>query len=131
MPPAQAPPAQHPNPQALNGSVESPALGSRTQSRARTAGLLALLSGLAVLLNALPVPLFYGIHVMLGSVPAIFALLLWPRWWGVAIGVLASLQTWSLWGHPWAVVIFTLEVLWLWLWLRRGGQHGMDAATAR
>lgn len=121
MPPAQAPPAQHPNPQALNGSVESPALGSRTQSRARTAGLLALLSGLAVLLNALPVPLFYGIHVMLGSVPAIFALLLWPRWWGVAIGVLASLQTWSLWGHPWAVVIFTLEVLWLWLWLRRGG----------
>jgi hypothetical protein len=78
-----------------------------------------LLSGLAVLLNALPVPLFYGIHVMLGSVPAVFALLLWPRWWGVAIGVLASLQTWPLWGHPWAVVIFGLEVLWLWLWLRR------------
>lgn len=80
---------------------------------------LALLSGLAVLLNGLPVPLFYGIHVMLGSVPAIYALLLWPRWWGVAIGVLASLRTWPLWGHPWAVVIFTLELVWLWLWLRR------------
>jgi diguanylate cyclase (GGDEF)-like protein len=72
-----------------------------------------------VLLNALPIPLFFGIHVLLGSVPAIFALLLWPRWWGVAIGLLASLQTWPLWGHPWAVVIFTLELVWLWLGLRR------------
>jgi hypothetical protein len=100
--------------------VPGPELAShRTHSRTRTAGLLALLSGLAVLLNALPVPLFYGIHVMLGSVPAVFALLLWPRWWGVAIAILASLQTWPLWGHPWAVVIFGLEVLWLWLWLRR------------
>jgi len=88
-------------------------------SRGRTLGQLALLSGLAVLLNALPIPLFYGVHVLLGSVPAIFALLLWPRWWGVAIGLLASLQTWTLWGHPWAVVIFTAELVWLWLWLRR------------
>jgi diguanylate cyclase (GGDEF)-like protein len=80
---------------------------------------LALLSGLAVLLNTLPVPFFYGIHVLLGSVPAILALLLWRGGWGVAIGVLASLQTWSLWGHPWAVVIFTLEMVWLWLGLRR------------
>ena len=84
-----------------------------------TLAVLALLSGLAVLLNALPIPLFYGIHVLLGSVPAIYALLLWPRWWGVGIGLLASLQTWPLWGHPWAVVIFTLELVWLWLWLRR------------
>ncbi len=124
IPSAQAAPAQEVKPQAHNEPIEHPAWGSRTPSRTQTAGLLALLSGLAVLLNALPVPLFYGIHVMLGSVPAIFALLLWPRWWGVAIGVLASLQTWPLWGHPWAVVIFTSEVLWLWLWLRRGGATG-------
>ncbi len=88
-------------------------------TRSSTLALLALLSGLAVLLNALPIPLFYGIHVLLGSVPAVYALLLWPRWWGVAIGLLASLQTWPLWGHPWAVVIFTLELVWLWLGLRR------------
>ena len=119
-PAAQAPPAQDPHPQELCGNGLSPELGRRrAPSRTGTAGLLVLLSGLAMLLNALPVPLFYGIHVMLGSVPAVFALLLWPRWWGVAIGILASLQTWALWGHPWAVVIFGLEVLWLWLWLRR------------
>lgn len=116
---APAPPARDPNTQPLSNDVQGPEAGCQAESRTRTAGLLALLSGLAVLLNALPVPLFFGIHVLLGSVPAIFALLLWPRWWGVAIGLLASLQTWRLWGHPWAVVIFGLELLWLWFWLRR------------
>lgn len=91
----------------------------RAPARGGTLAVLALLSGLAVLLNALPIPLFYGVYVLLGSVPAIYALLLWPRWWGVEIGLFASLRTWPLWGHPWAVVIFTLELLWLWLWLRR------------
>jgi GGDEF domain-containing protein len=108
----------------LSSDGQGPETGGQAESRTRTAGLLALLSGLAVLLNALPVPLFYGIHVLLGSVPAIFALLLWRRWWGVGIGVLASLQTWPLWGHPWAVVIFGLELLWLWFWLRRSPPAG-------
>lgn len=108
----------------MSSDGQGPETGGQAESRTRTAGLLALLSGLAVLLNALPVPLFYGIHVLLGSVPAIFALLLWRRWWGVGIGVLASLQTWPLWGHPWAVVIFGLELLWLWFWLRRSPPAG-------
>ncbi len=115
----EALPAQELNLQASNSERHTPEQQKPTGSRLRTLAQLALLSGLAVLLNALPVPLFFGIQVMLGSAPAIFALLLWPRWWGVAIGVLASLQTWPLWGHPWAVVIFTLELVWLWLWLRR------------
>jgi len=65
---------------------------------------LALLTGLGVLLNAWPVPLYYGIHLLLGSVPPILALLLWRTWWAVPMGLLAALQTWSLWGHPWAVL---------------------------
>ena len=101
-----------------------PAEPEKAPARGSTLAVLALLSGLAVLLNALPIPLFYGIHVLLGSVPAIYALLLWPRWWGVGIGLLASLETWPLWGHPWAVVIFTLELVWLWLWLRRPQASG-------
>jgi diguanylate cyclase (GGDEF)-like protein len=42
----------------------------------------------------------------------------------VGIGLFASLRTWPLWEHPWAVVIFTLELLWLWLWLRRPQANG-------
>ena len=101
-----------------------PAEPEKAPARGSTLAVLALLSGLAVLLNALPIPLFYGVHVLLGSVPAIYALLLWPRWWGVGIGLFASLRTWPLWEHPWAVVIFTLELLWLWLWLRRPQANG-------
>lgn len=81
--------------------------------------LLSLMTGLAVLLNGLPLPLFYGVQILLGSALAVLALLLWRQGWGVAIGAIASLQTWHLWGHPWAVVIFTLELVWLQLALQR------------
>ena len=80
---------------------------------------LALLAGLGVLLNAWPVQLFYGVHLLLGSVPATLAILLWRTWWAVPMGLLAALQTWRLWGHPWAVLIFTLEIVWLTLAMRR------------
>lgn len=105
--------ADHPDGPRDSHHGTAPAIG-RTQLP-----WLALLSGLAVLLNALPLPLYYGIHVLLGSIPAILVLLLWRSWWGIAIGALASLQTWPLWGHPWAIVIFTLELVWLWIALRR------------
>ncbi|MFM7313497.1 MAG: hypothetical protein ACKO0M_10075, partial [Cyanobium sp.] len=88
---------------------------------------LALLAGLGVLLNAWPVPLFYGVQLLLGSVPATLAALLWRTWWSVPLGLLAGLQTWRLWGHPWAVLIFSLELAWLTLALRRlNGPPGND-----
>lgn len=94
-------------------------LGHRFPAWRRKALLLALMSGVGVLLNALPVPLYFGVQVMLGSVPPILALLLWRSWWAVPMTTLASLQTWALWGHPWAVVIFTLEMVWLTALMRR------------
>lgn len=93
--------------------------------------LLALMTGLAVLLNQLPLPLFYGIQVLLGSVPPILALLLWRSWWAVAMGAVASLQTWRLWGHPWAVLIFTLEMVWLTLAVRRSGAESGEEGSGR
>lgn len=93
--------------------------GHRSPAWRRRMLLLALLSGLAVLLNTLPVPLYFGVQVLLGSVPPILALLLWRTWWAVPMAALASLQTWTLWGHPWAVVIFTLEMVWLTVLMRR------------
>ncbi|MEA5391935.1 GGDEF domain-containing protein [Cyanobium gracile UHCC 0139] len=85
---------------------------SRPTMTVRQGLLLALLAGLAVLGNVSALPLFFGIQVLLGSiVPTL--VLLWRRgWWSVAIAVLASLYTWKLWGHPWAIVIFSAEALW-------------------
>ncbi|MFM7314460.1 MAG: GGDEF domain-containing protein [Cyanobium sp.] len=102
--------------------------GPRRRSRLDSLPWLALLSGLGVLLNAWPVPLYYGVHLLLGSVPATLALLLWRTWWAVPMGLLAALQTWRLWNHPWAVVIFVLEMVWLSLamlrWNGPAGQEG-------
>lgn len=105
--------------------------GQRGGDRRRRALLLALMSGLAVLLNTLPVPLYFGVQVLLGSVPPILALLLWRSWWAVPMAVLASLQTWSAWGHPWAVVIFSLEMVWLTVAMRRGNGPASNDGNGR
>jgi diguanylate cyclase (GGDEF)-like protein len=81
--------------------------------------LLALLAGLAVLGNACPVPLCFSIQILLGSIASTLALLWLRGWWNVAIAVLASLYTWTLWGHLWAIVIFSAEALWLGLFVNR------------
>jgi diguanylate cyclase (GGDEF)-like protein len=80
---------------------------------------VALFTALGLAANALPLPLFFGVQVIFGSLPAVLALLLWRDWTGLAIGGVASLYTWKLWGHPWAVLIFVAELICLTLALRR------------
>lgn len=93
--------------------------GLYRQLRHSKPALAALLLVLAFLGNAAALPLFFGIQILLGSIPAVFALLLWRGWWGLAIGVAASTYTWKLWGHPWAILIFSGELLWLSLYVNR------------
>jgi diguanylate cyclase (GGDEF)-like protein len=81
--------------------------------------LLALLAGLAVLANAFPVPLCFSVQILLGSIVSIFTLLWLRGWWNVPIAALASLHTWTLWGHPWAILIFSAEALWLAVFINR------------
>ncbi len=85
----------------------------------RRALLLALLAGLAVLGNVWPVPLCFSIQILLGSIAATLSLLWLRGWWNVAIAAIASLTTWTLWGHPWAIVIFVAEALWLAVFVNR------------
>jgi diguanylate cyclase (GGDEF)-like protein len=108
--------------------VPIPAPSAAAPSR-QQALVLALFTGLAVLLNFQPLPLFYGIQVLLGSTLPILALLLWRTGWCIPMGCIASLVTWKLWGHPWAVVIFTAELAWLTLGLRQLGRRSMDMST--
>ncbi len=74
---------------------------------------VALLSGVGVLLNQMPLSLFFGVHLLLGSIPAVLTVLIWRSWWSVPMATLASLATVPLWGHPYAVLIFTAEAAWL------------------
>ncbi|MBD2424126.1 GGDEF domain-containing protein [Cyanobium sp. FACHB-13342] len=108
--------------------VPLPAASATAPSR-QQALVLALFTGLAVLLNLQPLPLFYGIQVLLGSTLPILALLLWRTGWCIPMGCIASLVTWKLWGHPWAVVIFTAELVWLTLGLGQLGRRSIDRST--
>jgi hypothetical protein len=126
MPPEEQP--LHPAPTA--GNRPGPAAGA-PRLGLRELAWLGLLSGAAILLNTLPVPLYFGIHLLLGSVPPILALLLWRTWWAVPMAAAASLHTWTLWGHPWAIVIFTLEMVWLCVGLRRCNGHARQDSNGR
>ena len=96
-----------------------PPLGSGWGSAPGRCLAVVVLTALAVLGNIWLLPLFFGIHLLLGSTAAVLALLLWRGWTGLAMAALASLYTWKLWGHPWAIVIFTGELLWLSLAINR------------
>ena len=129
--PEALPHEQTPNPQQLLASGHPEQATAVLRDRQQRLSWLALLSGLGVALNTLPVPLFYGIHVLLGSLPALIALLLWRTWWAVPMATLAALQTIQLWGHPWAVLIFTAELAWLWLALHRLNRSARNDTDGR
>lgn len=63
----------------------------------------------ALLGNLLSVPLFFGVDFLFGSVAVLIAVRLLGPVASTLIAALAGLYTLYLWGHPYALVIFTLE----------------------
>jgi len=79
-------------------------------------------------INILNLPLFFGVNILLGQSLAILLTLKSRGPWGAIAGSLAGFATWSLWGHPWAVIIFALEQLALYYWInfRRTASHSRE-----
>ncbi len=71
-----------------------------------------LLSLLAVGLNLLPIRIFFGFELLLGSSLAVLAILLLGEV-GLLVGISASLITWKVWGYPWCALTMVAEQLWL------------------
>ena len=82
--------------------------------------MTALLSCLAWLGNAASVPLYYGIDFIFGSIAVMFAVLTLNRLSTLVVVLIGSLYTLSLWGHPYALIIFTIEALWVSYFWHRG-----------
>ena len=77
---------------------------------------MALLLGLAIagyLGNYFHVPLFFGIDLLFGSIFTLLILQIFGRRWGLLATAIASLHTYFLWGHPYAILIFLLEAVWV------------------
>ncbi len=72
---------------------------------------LLLLIALAYLGNYFKVTLFFGIDFIFGSIFVWIVSILWGKFWGTITGFVGSIYTYFLWGHPYAIVIFTLEAI--------------------
>ncbi|MBV1921639.1 MAG: hypothetical protein KUG73_13250, partial [Pseudomonadales bacterium] len=73
----------------------------------------AILAGLGVLGNYLAQPIAYGVAFIFGSIFSIIAIGLLGPVRGVFVAFVASSYTFFLWNHPYAVMIFTTEALWI------------------
>ncbi len=65
---------------------------------------------MAVVGNILSLPLFFGVDLLFGSIFAILAIRYLPLLPAIAVGLIASAYTFHIWGHPWAIIIFTAEI---------------------
>jgi PAS domain S-box-containing protein len=68
--------------------------------------------------NWFKLELFFGVDFLFGSVFVMLAMLLYGGISGVIAGVIAALCTWLHWHHPWAIVSFSGEALFVAWWLR-------------
>ena len=78
------------------------------------------LAVLAVAGNYLSVPLFFGVIFIFGSIAMMLAVALLGTLPAVLVAISGGLSTLTLWGHPYALVVFTVEALVVGLLYRRG-----------
>ena len=70
--------------------------------------------------NYLALPIAYGVAFIFGSIFSIIAIVLLGTYWGLAVAVITASYTVVLWNHPYALVIFVVEAVWIAMALRRG-----------
>lgn len=74
--------------------------------------------------NFFRIPLFFGVDFLFGSIAALVAVRVLGLAWGALAAALIASYTVVLWGHPYALVVLTLEAVWVGWWLRR--RHAED-----
>ncbi|OOF27775.1 response regulator [Salinivibrio sp. IB872] len=79
-----------------------------------------LLALIAVVGNMINLPLFFGVHLIFGSVAVMLAIRLIGLWPAVFVALAGGSYTWILWGHPYAMLTLTLEAFAVSLLYRRG-----------
>jgi len=81
--------------------------------------LFVILTAFAVLGNYANVPLFFSVSFIFGSVAALIAVRLLGVFPGTLVAAIGGAYTWFLWGHPYAMIIFTFEAFVVGLLLQR------------
>lgn len=83
-----------------------------------------VLSVLSYLGNYFHLPLFFGLDFLFGNIFALIAVYFYGTVAGVLAAAIGSSYTYTLWGHPYAMVIMTCEILVVGLLLHRPRRRG-------
>lgn len=73
--------------------------------------IIIVFSALALLGNYLSLPVFFGVDFIFGSIIVMLAIAIYGNQVGFISAFIAGLYTLILWGHPYALIIFTLEAI--------------------
>ncbi|MEG3437984.1 ATP-binding protein [Pannus brasiliensis CCIBt3594] len=74
--------------------------------------------------NYFHLPLFFGLDFLFGNIFALIAVYFYGTLAGVLTAAIGSSYTYSLWGHPYAMVIMTCEILFVGLLLHPSRRRG-------
>ncbi|VEP14517.1 Two-component sensor histidine kinase [Hyella patelloides LEGE 07179] len=85
--------------------------------------LLAILIAAGYAGNYLSFPFGFGVDFLFGSITVLIVVRLYGIWWGTVASLIAGSYTIALWQHPYALIIFTCETLFVAWRLRRGNQN--------
>jgi signal transduction histidine kinase/ActR/RegA family two-component response regulator len=84
--------------------------------------LLAALISLGYAGNYFKFPFGFGVDFLFGSIAIFVVVSLYGIWWGIAASAIASSYTIILWQHPYALIIFACETLFV-AWRLKRGNH--------
>jgi len=90
------------------GNIMSPLTQKTPEHRLPEILMLVLLSAAGYFGNILRFEAFYDIDFLFGSVVSMYAIKRYGKP-GVIVAFIASLYTYTLWNHPYAIIIFTAE----------------------
>jgi uncharacterized membrane protein len=85
-------------------------LGSKVRSHRQLVGLVLLLT-MGFVGNYYRWTLFFDIDFIFGSIAVLIVVCLYGTRWGTFAGFIAGLCTYVIWKHPYTVITFTLEAL--------------------
>ncbi len=100
------------------------------RAHSKTFAAVAALAAAGGAVNALGLSVDFDVTFIFGSIFSLFAVARFGTAWGVAAATVAASSTWVLWNHPWAIVIFAGEALFVGLARRRGYRSLLLVDTA-
>jgi signal transduction histidine kinase/ActR/RegA family two-component response regulator len=85
--------------------------------------LLLILIAVGYAGNYLSYPFGFGVDFLFGSIAVLIVVSLYGIWWGALASLIASSYTIILWQHPYALIIFVWEALFVAWRIRRGTKN--------